>query len=571
MQKIFGYYDSRVDIPEHIRKNMRDIFINKHDALAYREHSCGRLFLIYAANPNSASSKYLYNDPSRGITCLVRGNIHAYGQSNPKIIRPDETAKFIYDMYQKEKSWTFVKDLRGIFNIIYFNKTCVFIINDILGLSAMYLHSGSNSCLFSNKAEHIIKLHRGMTIDLTAIASFLCFGFVPDGRTFIESLRNQKEGSLSEISPKGLKHKNYGTPDVVNTSNLPYSEQLNILRKIFLESVKIRAQYNPVVTQLTGGWDTRLILANLIELGIRPVVTTRIKNSKDFQDVVIAKQIARSFDLKHVIRKMPDETDAANSYEADNLGFNAETAYTRPQFNRNESFLKKIGYYRSPIISGNYGTELFGCVPHKFTQRLGNNYHSFCGSFFKKSFLGPLNERDSRNNICDLEKRFRSNNNVSLFLSQIGRTYLSSHYEVGWERPTFDLTSGYLLPFTDTRFVMHLSTQNEDFFNYTGYQDFYFRFYKKFLKYPWTYSYFRKTSLKPATSLIEAKKNTVRYNALNNPLFRDFFKNNGLIGTTDTNAITRLKELYFVFCWLVSFYENLNISQIKFLKIRKEL
>jgi asparagine synthetase B (glutamine-hydrolysing) len=521
--------------------------------------SLNHSFILFETMAATDSRRYFYQNKEGDVGCFIVGHICACGLKNPQLLSGVNLAQWVVARY-KEGSWDFIRQLRGTFNIILFDKDSFFLVNDILGLSPMYTYPSKKGVFFCSEAEPILWAEKDCPVDAARLSEFLVYGFVPNGKTFVRGLESQREASVVKISRNGIERRSYGSLSPMKWENKPYGERLEMINDAFRESVRIRADHELLISDLTGGWDTRFVLAHLLSLGKKPFVFTTGGNdgSDPSNDRTLASRLARKFKLTHIIQEtMLNEAygreDATLRFNPRFSSFHAETIRKRT-FNHPLKYLEKINFFTSPALGGLYGTELFGYVPHSFRDRRRLSVSVLSRKFLKKKFL---NDAALKNDLARTEEIFlvlrnRYPNDILSFLTQIGHSYLYSLLRIGWERPRIRFNHYRLLPFVDSKFVAMISSLDENkYLNYKMYGDIFQKHFPDFLKIPWThFGSYRKKSL-PESQGRKAffTLNFLRAHLKHDQGFRNFLNNNPWIQPTDFLIKERLKEIYFIFHW----------------------
>jgi hypothetical protein len=553
MIRIFGYYSFNGKITESCKKKMESIFLinrKRHKTLTFNRDA---LFILYEHARSSEAKNYYHTDSKNGNAYFVVGDIHPCDRTFRDHGPNFNLGRWIQRMRQKN-SWSFAKNLRGIYNIVAWEKNRLFLTNDILGLSPMYVFPTQDGCYFCSEAEPIAEMKDDHVVDRDAIIDFLIYGFIPRGRTFFRGLRNQTEGSVLAIDENGCVEKPYASFEPSHEHYASFDKNIDLLKECFKEAVAIRAGRNRVFSALTGGWDTRFTIANLLELKKRVTVFTIASNP---HDLAIARNIAGIFKLDHIIKKnrLPQEELKSKVV----LRFRADREKTgvvpiRNLYNKNRRTLTEMCFFTSPIFSGCFGTELMGCPPPSFISRLALDKRKTAKLIFSDRFLrenkshlwGPSDKSYFFNH-----SRRALQNYVHCFLTQIGRSYLCSHYGRDWERPTSMFGYRRLSPFTDSKFVALLSSlDGRRYLSYRAYEKLFTEFYPDFLKIPWTYGRFRKKSLSRMPLHLNFKEDFLRHFVRKDPLFKNFMRTNKMFNKSSFVIVNRTKELYFLFCWL---------------------
>jgi len=569
MLRIFGFYSfSKPEVK--IIKKSKEIFEIPSEFTKFTEFRFGNIYLNYESTNSKKATNFYFITPNKELACFIIGNIHAYEKATLKILPQKNLARTILTKY-KENNLDFVKYLRGIFNIIIIDKNRLFLINDKLGLSPMYTYKTSNELLFCNEVEPIVWFNNKNYIDYSSIAEFLIYGFVPNGKTFFYNLHNQHSATIIEANKQKISEQEYTTLSPINFKGLDDNEKLQLTKDTFSEAIRIRLNKGHIFSELTGGWDTRFVLANLLELNANVIPFTA---NREKEDLIIAKKIANTKNLDQIIL---NSTIIPSSLK-NNYTFKfkpRKTIYDNINnaniFNKDINYLKNMNFFTSPRFTGLVGADYLGYTSLSFIPNINQNlnFDLALSRIFLRNFLFKAYDGSQKKELIKLTSIIKSQNPILLFSNQILRSYICSHHADSWERPTFFFNYLFLNPFIDSKFVILLhSLKCHKYMNYKLYNKIYKKFFSSFLEFPWTDKIGRiknnldkKNSKKPKLNL--KKDNTLLQLVASNNKFRNFLKKNKIIQKNNLAISSRLKELYFVFYWLDTYKSVLPDSQIK--------
>lgn len=184
----------------------------------------------------------------------------------------------------------------GIFQLVWWDKQEheLLLASDRGGLRPLYFTQFQDSFAFAPEVKAFLALPSfSRTLDFQGIHSFLQFGFPVNDRTFFENVKVLPPGSWARFHRGRLHLERYW--------RMQYQEQtatsVQTAREQFLETWRDVLQRQTATnarlgTLLSGGLDTRLILAGLTKHGKHvPTFTFGAPASKDFQ---IAQRVAHT-------------------------------------------------------------------------------------------------------------------------------------------------------------------------------------------------------------------------------------------------------------------------------------
>lgn len=555
------------------RKALIDSFEIKSVFTKFIRFTQGDIFISFEAVNSSRAKNYYQIDKKSGLACFIVGNIYSHEGLNPETFDGKDIAGKVISLYKKDKKN--ILKLRGEFNIIIVDKDKLLLVNDRLGVSPLYLFENDSRLVFCTRAEPLMGAGKGLNLDFGSMAKFLYYGFVPDGKTFVRGLINQPSGTIAEFSRKGLEINQYSTFRKLNLVAKSNSSIIELAKEKFLEAVKIRsAESESHFLELSGGWDTRFILGNLIELGKTAIAFT--KRNKKEEDYVISKKVSTKLRLRHIVRS---DFKGSPFFEYEFLlRFGcAKTIlddYSQKDlFNFSWGELVKLDFFTSPFFAGSFGTELFGYVPNLFYNRIKGDLNVVSGHIFDKRFLALLGRGEKDWNDDDSVRDNSALSPAYCFLNQVGRTYLNTHYVSGWERPTHVLNYLRKRPFLDSDFATFLSSLSYDkYMHYKLYSLVFEKYYPGLLAIPFTRTPLRKNNdLHKSSSLMSnpllEEKNKLIKLLKTEQGFQEFLKNNRIIQKSGFVISNRLKELYFLHKWVNAYKSNIDKSDLELIKV----
>jgi asparagine synthase (glutamine-hydrolysing) len=209
-----------------------------------------------------------------------------------------------------------VARLRGMFAIALWDnrrqKVCL--VRDRLGVKPL-LYSIHNGVLaFASTARALVRGGIAASLDLTAVAEFLEFGFITDRRSIYGEVRKVPAGNIVEWDGRNLTSRAYWTlPRVDEGRSWGFCEAVEETEKVLCEAVKVRLQADvPVGALLSSGIDSSLVCwaATSVGANLRAFTVSTPKDSTD--ELTEAVATARKLGLSHsVIRLSGDEAPAA--------------------------------------------------------------------------------------------------------------------------------------------------------------------------------------------------------------------------------------------------------------------
>ncbi|GJQ64319.1 MAG: hypothetical protein SCALA702_33720 [Melioribacteraceae bacterium] len=203
-----------------------------------------------------------------------------------------ELVVYLYKKYGEE----FIQYLKGSFNLILIVKGKLKLFNDHIGLKKFFIFEQTSEFIISNDINFIAK-NQEMQIDETGIAVNTLFHHFTGGVTLYENVRtspNASEITVTNSVASGVywSYRELANLERTNLSFDNFADKITHITKGYLDYIGS----DKISMTLTGGMDSRTILAMLLKLGYKP--NTFTFGSGVSADVEVAKKITKSFDLK---------------------------------------------------------------------------------------------------------------------------------------------------------------------------------------------------------------------------------------------------------------------------------
>lgn len=315
----------------------------------------------WVVHPNSFADCMPVTSASGRTTILLDGEVFDSKEQSGPYNRFDAT--YLAPLYE-ESSDTFYKNLNGTFSGMLVDSAArsVALFNDRLGFQKTYWFQDSQDLFyFSSEAKSLLRvIPSTREFDREGLAQFLGYGCTFEPKTLYKGMSVLPAASVWEFRPNTpVQRKTYFKPSDWR-ADTPIDAQS--FYKKFTETFRtVVPRYFPqsqTGISLTGGWDTRMILACLRpRQGEYPCYTFG-GLSRDSLDVQLARRIAKAAGQEHtVLNLQPDFlTD---------FGAHAEKAvYVGDGYSdvclTHELYLTRMArQISSSRVTGNFGSEVF--------------------------------------------------------------------------------------------------------------------------------------------------------------------------------------------------------------------
>ena len=175
--------------------------------------------------------------------------------------------------------------------------------NDRYALERLYVHEAAGEIHFASEAKALLAVLPSLrAFDERGVADYLTYGSVLEGRTLFRGVSLLPGGSQWTISARGRVHKTrYFEP--AQWEALPVLDDKRFAAELDATFERVLPYYlrapNEVGISLTGGLDTRMIMACLSGGAAPAIAYTYAEQGVDTLDVRIAEQVARECGVPH--------------------------------------------------------------------------------------------------------------------------------------------------------------------------------------------------------------------------------------------------------------------------------
>jgi asparagine synthase (glutamine-hydrolysing) len=256
-----------------------------------------------------------------------------------------------------------LRDLNGWFAgvVVDIRKREVILFNDRFGLHRIHYTQTDDALTFASEAKALLTVQpRTRNLNPKALGEFVVFGSVQNDRTLFQDVNVVPGGSVWTISaPAEIRKARYFTPAEWESQSVLSDEEFYESLKATM-STAVRRHFgdgSDIAVSLTGGVDTRVIMAFAEHAAEKRASYTFGGMYRDCYDVQIAGQVARACGYEHqVLRLGPEFLRNFSDYAEKTVWL---TDGTLDLGATHEVYLnglaRKIARVR---ITGNYGSEV---------------------------------------------------------------------------------------------------------------------------------------------------------------------------------------------------------------------
>lgn len=272
------------------------------------------IFIGYVAIENSfADCMPIYNE-TKDMVMFLTGEIYMDASlisdlKTRHYFNPNN-ASYVIHLYE-EQGDDFFLNLNGWYNglIIDNKKQKAFLFNDRYGIRRIYYHENENAFIFASEAKALLSAFPELRkSNEKSIGEYLVYDCVLENRTYFSDIFLLPQGSAWEFDHGNLRKKQYFDPSIFeNQTSLNQDQYLKELSDTFVRILPRYFHEDNISMSLTGGLDTRMIMACLNpKPGTLPCFTFGGKY-RDIMDVRLAPRVAKACNQTHVTLKMDDE------------------------------------------------------------------------------------------------------------------------------------------------------------------------------------------------------------------------------------------------------------------------
>ena len=232
------------------------------------------------------------------IKWIYCGHVFLRGYKNHNIQKLPTTE--LLDVLYSEHKEAFIHQIKGNFIVIRIEKNSFSIYSDRFAIKKFFYWQSGKEFIISNDLKEITR-NINATLSKENIAKYAVTYHFTNGSTAFANIRHNEPGQIIEFKEGELHHYKYWQPQdllELRKRHVPISEIAEALSKavdLGLEHI----DKSKVSLSLTGGADTRNLLAVFLKKGISPHLYTYGDPESD--DCIKAKTIADGLGLAHQI------------------------------------------------------------------------------------------------------------------------------------------------------------------------------------------------------------------------------------------------------------------------------
>jgi asparagine synthase (glutamine-hydrolysing) len=209
-----------------------------------------------------------------------------------------------YLVHAYEDDPSFPAGLNGRFHALLIdrNRGLAMLFNDRYGLHRLYYHESNNAFYFAAEAKAILAVRPELrSLDAQSVGEFISFGAALENRTLFDGISVLPPGSAWIARNATVEKRSYFCArEWENQEKLEPERYYRELQDVFARNLpRYFVSHEPIGMSLTGGLDTRMIMAwQKSEPGSLPCYTFG-SMLRENQDVRVARRVARACKQPH--------------------------------------------------------------------------------------------------------------------------------------------------------------------------------------------------------------------------------------------------------------------------------
>ncbi len=201
-----------------------------------------------------------------------------------------------------EAGWAFLPEVDGLFNLALYDRTThqLTLVNDRYGLRPLYGLRTAQGFAYAGEAKALLCIpDLSIEIDPLAVKEWFSFGYLLGQRTWIRRIEMVPPATIMRVSCDGVVSERYWSWHDIRQKAEPVDEAelVDELRRLWVRAVERRVDHRRLGQLLSGGLDSRAILAAVPATGRHYEALTF--GMEDCDDVEIAREVARRKGIAH--------------------------------------------------------------------------------------------------------------------------------------------------------------------------------------------------------------------------------------------------------------------------------
>lgn len=320
----------------------------------------------WIAHEGSMAADQVFWNEGQDVALLFAGECFVDSEVRTHLKRQghelgDAAGDWLVHLYE-EKEEGFFQSLNGLFSglLLDLRNQRGYLFNDRYGIERLYWFEAGEATYFATEAKALLRvLPQLREFDPEGVTDFLAFGCTLEWRTLFKGMHLAPGGSLWRIENGECRKSRYFDP--TEWESLPILPDEAFQARFQETFTRLLPRYfasdSEVGVSLTGGLDTRMIMAALPSETARPVTYTFCGANPELRDARIASRVAAACGLRHEVIHI--ETDFLSNFAdlADRTVWVTDGCFGPS--GAHEIYLNRKARALSPIrLTGNFGSEI---------------------------------------------------------------------------------------------------------------------------------------------------------------------------------------------------------------------
>jgi len=341
----------------------------KHEAFyvsgTYSASEMG-IYAGWMAHENSFAAQQVFFNEQRDVALVFSGECLVDRETRAQLMQKGHEldsyeASWLVHLYE-EKGDKFFEELDGLFSGLLIDKRQrkAFLFNDRYGLERIYWLQTADGFFFASEAKAVLRVqHQCRAFDQDGVADFLNFGCTTEWRTLFRNLTLMPGGSRWCFDADQCRKERYFSPETWESQPVLSEDEFNLhFAQTFKRLVPryLIAQHRLGIS-LTGGLDTRMIMACGQENLSNLVSFTYSGEDMDTLDARLAKRIARACGVEHHVLRIGSDFFSNFAQHADRTVYVTDGCFGVT--GAHEIYMSRLARQLAPIrLTGNFGSEV---------------------------------------------------------------------------------------------------------------------------------------------------------------------------------------------------------------------
>lgn len=324
------------------------------------------IFAGWVAHPGSMAAEQVFWNEKRDVALLFAGECFLDAVDRSKLAAKGHdlgTAAigWLVHLYEEIGESIFER-LNGLFSglLVDLRRKRGFLFNDRYGIERLYWHETKDATYFASEAKALLRvLPELRTFDEEGVAEYLSFGCTLNWKTLFRGVQLTPGATLWTVENGKCARAQYFKPSQWETlETLKEAEFDERFAETFHQVLPRYFQSaHPIGISLTGGLDTRMIMASLPESAVKPTTYTFAAEKGETLDARIARRVAEACGLKHELLRIGRDFFAHFSSYVDRTVYATDGWFGA--LGAHEIYLHEQARERSTVrLTGNFGSEV---------------------------------------------------------------------------------------------------------------------------------------------------------------------------------------------------------------------